>query len=93
MMKPVIISVSLFAFVTLIHGYSQPIIFNTKAEGLINGVDAPHCAWDEAHILPEEQLNQPGKCRLLRCTKEFDIYITPCPFDSKKISCATTEPL
>lgn len=70
-------------FVALCHGFSQPVIRGTKAEGCVDGKCGSHCAWDGAKLFPGQNLNQPGKCRLLRCSDEFDIYITPCPFDSK----------
>lgn len=84
-MKPIII-LSFFllcALVACVQGVSQPIIMDTRAEGCIEGVCNSHCAWDGVKIFPSESLNQPGKCRLLRCSSDFSIYISPCPFDSK----------
>lgn len=85
-MKPVVISFLLCAFVVLCYGVSQPIIPNTKAEGCIEGTCGSHCAWDGAKLFPYDNLNQPGKCRVLKCSKNFEIVITPCPFDSKTIN-------
>lgn len=71
---------------TLCFGYSQPVIQNTRAEGCIDGICGSLCSWDEAKMFPGDNLNQPGKCRLLRCSSDFSISITPCPFDSKQIT-------
>lgn len=62
-------------------GYSQPIIPNTKKQVCIDGVCGSACSWDGAELFPSENLNQPGKCRMLACSSSFDIRITPCPFD------------
>jgi len=80
-MKIVLLCFMLMSLLTLTFGYSQPIIQNTRAEGCIDGTCGSHCAWDEAKLFPGDNLNQPGKCRLLRCSSDFNIYITPCPFD------------
>lgn len=72
-------------FVTLSLAVSQPRIPNTRAEGCVGGVCTPHCEYDGAKVAVDGNLNQPGKCRILYCTKDFTILITPCPFDSRKI--------
>jgi hypothetical protein len=82
-MKPVFVSVLVLAFVGACYAVSQPIIPNTRASGCIDGICNDHCAWDGVKIFPSDSLNQPGKCRLLRCTSDFSIRISPCPFDSK----------
>lgn len=82
-MKQFFISFVLFAFIGYCYAVSQPIIPNTRAEGCIEGTCASHCAWDGVKIFSGDALNQPGKCRMLRCASNFDIHITPCPFDSK----------
>lgn len=85
-MKVVLLSFLLTVCVSLCYGVSQPVIKNTRAEGCIDGVCASHCAWDGVKIFPGDNLNQPGKCRHLRCSSDFSIYITPCPVDSKNYS-------
>lgn len=70
---------------TVCFGFSQPIIPNTRAEGCVDGVCGSVCSWDGVQLFPNDNLNQPGKCRMLRCSSDFSIYITPCPFDSKEI--------
>lgn len=73
------------SLMTLCFGYSQPIIKNTRAEGCIDGVCGSICSWEDVKLFPDQSLNQPGKCQLLRCTSDFDIQITPCFFDSEEI--------
>lgn len=80
-MKIILILVALFSIINICLGYSQPVIKNTRAEGCIDGQCGSHCAWDGAKLFPGDNLNQIGKCRLLRCASNFDILITPCPFD------------
>lgn len=84
-MKSVFMVLFIFGSISQAFAVSQPIIRNTRAEGCVDGVCASHCAWDGVKIFPGDQLNQPGKCNLLRCSKNFDIFITPCPFDSKNV--------
>ena len=79
-MKFLILSVCLVAYVS---GFSQPIIRDTKTEGCIGEVCGPHCAWEDIKLFPGKSQNLPGKCQLGRCTDNFDIYLTPCPFDSE----------
>ena len=79
-MKLVILSVFFVAYVSAV---SEPVIKNTRAEGCIDGVCASHCDFEGAKIFPGDNLNQLKKCRLLKCSSEFDIRITTCPFDSK----------
>lgn len=62
-------------------GFSQPVIPNTRQQGCVDGTCGSLCAWDGAKLFPQDNLNQPGKCRMLRCSSNFDIFITPCPFD------------
>lgn len=84
-MKPVVSFAFFLALVALCYAVSQPIIRDTRAEGCVEDSHCgSHCAWDGAKIFPGDQLNQPGKCRHLACTKEFDIRITPCPVDGEK---------
>ncbi len=84
-MKVIFVCVLSMSLVALCLGFSQPIIPNTRADDCVDGVCGPHCAWDDVKIFPGDNLNQPGKCRMLMCTSDFSIVITPCPFDSKKI--------
>lgn len=83
-MKKTCACLLLMSLMTVCLGFSQPIIPNTRAEGCIDGVCGPLCSWEEVKLFPDGTLNQPGKCRMLRCTADFSIVITPCPFDSKK---------
>lgn len=82
-MKVICVCFLLMSLMALSQGFSQPIIPNTKAEGCVNGVCGPHCSWEDVKLFPNESLNQPGKCNILRCTDDFSIVISPCPFDSK----------
>jgi hypothetical protein len=82
-MKTGLIAVVLLAFVGYCFAVSQPIIPNTRAEGCHEGTCGSHCAWDGAKLFPSDNLNQPGKCRMLACDSQFSIRITPCPFDSE----------
>lgn len=82
-MKVISVCFFLMSLMTLCFGYSQPIIKDTRAEGCIDGTCGSICSWDEAKLFPGDMLNQPGKCRLLRCSSDFSIHITPCPFDGK----------
>lgn len=60
------------------HGYSQPRIPNTKAEGCdANGNCGSLCSYDDVKIFPSHTYNAPGKCRLYQCTEDFAILITP----------------
>lgn len=70
-------------FLVVCHGMSQPIIPNTRAEGCFDGKCGSHCAWDGVKFFPFDNVNQPGKCRVLACKSNFDITITNCPYDSK----------
>ena len=75
---------SLFALlgvISLCYGFSQPIIQNTRKQDCVDGRCGQLCSWDGAKLFPGDNLNQPGKCRLLACRSNFDIAITPCPFD------------
>lgn len=67
--------------VALCLGSSVPVIKNTRAEGCIDGVCNAHCKYEGNRIFPGDQLNEHGKCRMLKCTSGFDIHITPCPHD------------
>jgi Single domain von Willebrand factor type C len=62
-------------------GVSEPLIPNTRAEGCIEGTCGSHCAWDGAKIFPGDNLNQPGKCRLVRCDSQFNVRYSSCSFD------------
>jgi hypothetical protein len=61
--------------------FSEPFIPNTKAEGCFDGQCGAHCSYDGAKLFPQDNFNQPGKCRLLRCDSQFNIRYAPCPFD------------
>lgn len=80
-MKIIFCLIGLFVIINTCYGFSQPVIRNTRAEGCVDGRCGSHCSWDGAKLFPGDNLNQKGKCRLLRCDSNFDIYITPCPFD------------
>ncbi|CRL05043.1 CLUMA_CG018085, isoform A [Clunio marinus] len=80
-MKLVILSGFLFILIAQCYGYSQPVIPNTREEGCVDGICASHCAYDGVKIFPSDSLNRPGKCQLMHCASNFDIKITPCPFD------------
>lgn len=84
-MKSIAVIFVILSVISTCYGYSQPIIPNTKAEGCFDGSCGPHCAWDGAQLFPNDNLNQPGKCRMLRCSSNYDILITPCPFDMSEI--------
>jgi Single domain von Willebrand factor type C len=75
------VAIVLIGFIALCNAFSQPIIPNTREEGCFDGQCAEHCAWDGVKLLKHDNLNQPGKCRLLKCDEKFNILITPCPFD------------
>lgn len=75
----------IFALIALINAVSQPIIPNTRKEGCIEGTCGSHCDYDGVKLFPNDQKNQEGKCRILKCNKNFDVAITPCPFDSELI--------
>jgi hypothetical protein len=81
-----LISFVVLVLVGYVAAVSQPIIPNTRAEGCNEGTCGSHCAWDGAKIFPNDNLNQPGKCRMLACSSDFSVRITNCPFDSKNIS-------
>lgn len=68
-------------------GSSVPVIKNTRAEGCIDGVCNAHCKYEGNRIFPGDQLNEHGKCRMLKCTSGFDIHITPCPHDGLYLRC------
>ena len=63
--------------------YSQcaveaPIAINTKTQGCVEGgLCGSICSYDGAKLFPHDNLNQPGKCRVLKCTKDFSIVVTP----------------
>jgi hypothetical protein len=80
-MKFVILAVILSVFVTLCYSFSQPIIPNTRVNGCFDGKCGNHCAYDGEKLFPDESVNQKGQCRVLRCNTNFDVLITPCPFD------------
>lgn len=84
-MKLVCVCFLFMSLTTVCFGYSQPIIKNTRAEGCIDGVCGSICSWEDVKLFPNDNLNQPGKCRLLGCSSDFNIQITPCPFDSEEI--------
>jgi hypothetical protein len=75
----------LVAFIAHCNGVSQPVIRNTQSNGCFDGQCGNHCFWKDENIKiwPNGALNQPGKCRLLQCRPNYDIAITPCPFDRK----------
>lgn len=77
------VALVLAALIALIDANSQPVIKNTKKDGCVEGTCGSHCDYDGVKLFPHDQKNQEGKCRLLRCSKDFDVYITPCPFDCK----------
>ena len=80
-MKILLNFLAFLSFISFCYGNSQPIIRNTKKYGCVDGHCGPICSWDGAKLFPGYNLNQPGKCRLLACRSNFDIAITPCPFD------------
>lgn len=60
------------------HGFSQPRIPNTKAEGCdASGNCGSVCSYDGVNIFPSQTYNAPGKCRLYQCTEDFTTLITP----------------
>lgn len=67
--------------IALCNGSSQPVIKNTKESGCFDGQCGDHCSYDGAKLFPNDNLNQPGKCRFLKCEKNFDVLITNCPHD------------
>ncbi|CRL05047.1 CLUMA_CG018093, isoform A [Clunio marinus] len=71
----------LFVFVAQCFGFIEPVIPNTKAEGCRGDKCGSHCALEETKIFPGEELNLTGRCGLFYCADNFDIHITPCPFD------------
>lgn len=82
-MKPVQATFLVLAGAALCYGFSQPVIRDTKAEGCVGLKCGDHCSWEDVKIFPGEDLNQPGQCSKLRCSDDFSIYITPCPFDGE----------
>lgn len=82
-MNFVLLFAILSAYLGLCFGVSQPILFHKKVDITIDGITTSYCEEETVRILPDTQLNVPGKCGLWYCTKTFDIRITPCPFDSK----------
>lgn len=82
-MKLVVSFAILSAYLGLCFAFSMPVLFNKKVDVTIDGITTSYCEYEGVRILPEAQLNVPGKCGLWYCTKTFDIHITPCPFDSK----------
>ncbi|CAO1439857.1 unnamed protein product [Diamesa tonsa] len=67
--------------VSVCHGFSQPRIPDTKAEGCVDGVCGSVCSYDDEKLFPGNTLNAPGKCSLYQCTEDFTILITPCAND------------
>lgn len=57
------------------------MISDTRAACTIGNKTASCCLWDGVQLWPDESLNQPGKCRILMCLNNFDMLITPCPYD------------
>jgi hypothetical protein len=74
---------SALALLAFCEGFSQPVIKDTKVQDCVDGVCGDFCAYDDMRIMPGDNVNQAGKCRMLRCGNNFYVYITPCPFDSK----------
>lgn len=59
----------------------SPLIRNTKTTGTLNGTTGDFCQWEGVQLWPLESLNQPGKCRVLTCSSDFDINVESCLFD------------
>lgn len=62
--------------------YSQcavevPIALNTKTQGCVeSGLCGSVCSYDGEKLFPHDDVNQAGKCRVLKCTKDFSIIVT-----------------
>ena len=80
-MKILISLVALLSLISLCYGVSQPIIRGTKKNDCVDGRCGLLCAWDDVKIFPGQSLNKLGKCAIFTCNSNFDITITPCPFD------------
>jgi hypothetical protein len=74
-------SIIIFALIANALAFSPPRISDTKSTCTKGSKTGNCCAWEGAEIWPEESFNQPGECRILTCLNNFDISITPCPFD------------
>ncbi|CRL05049.1 CLUMA_CG018087, isoform A [Clunio marinus] len=68
----------LFAIFMQVYGFSIPIIYDTKAEGCVNGTCGAYCALEDAKVFPGEQYNWPGKCQKLYCEPDFSLTFSTC---------------
>lgn len=82
-MKPVVAFILIVSFIYVCFGLAPSVVYNTRAEGCFDGVCGSHCSHDGAKIFAGDALNQPGKCRLMTCSKEFNINLSSCPVDRK----------
>jgi len=76
-----VLSFLLVVLISMVHGNTQPVIKNTRAEACVDGKCGSVCAWDGEKIFQNDELNQKGKCRHLQCTSDFSVKITNCPVD------------
>ncbi len=78
-------TIGIFFFLCLsissILAFSQPVIRDTKATCTIGDRTGDCCVWEDVKLFPGDGLNHVGHCRRLYCADNFDIRITPCPFD------------
>ncbi|CRL05050.1 CLUMA_CG018069, isoform A [Clunio marinus] len=68
----------LFAIFMQVYGFSFPRVYDTKAEGCVNGRCGPHCDVRGVKIFPGEEYNWPGKCQKLYCTDHFTVQFSTC---------------
>ena len=69
------------SLIAAISAFSFPIIRDTKATCTIGERTGDCCVSKDVKLFPGEVLNHIGHCQKLYCTEDFDIRVTPCPFD------------
>ncbi|KAG5673069.1 hypothetical protein PVAND_003144 [Polypedilum vanderplanki] len=80
-MKYCAVILVLLSVIGLCYSFSQPVVKNTRKEGCWEGQCGSHCDFQGTKLFPDDNKNDIGKCRMLRCASNFDLYITPCSFD------------
>ncbi|KAG5673070.1 hypothetical protein PVAND_003145 [Polypedilum vanderplanki] len=72
----VLLSVIGFCFSSL-----QPVIKNARKSGCFDGLCGSYCEFENVKLFPGDNKNDIGKCRMLRCSSNFDLHITHCGYD------------
>ena len=69
----------LFAITTSLEHSEKPMARNTKRSDCRGeGGCIYYCEFQGERIFPGEPITQKGKCRQLRCDRDFNIYIKTC---------------